>query len=156
MYIKTALQAALLVFLSFSNKPLVAQYGESLFPAGSEERRKICESFADLYDEAYEYLASGKSIGSYRKEMEIAVAGKENGQAVLALALVGALLVEQYIKENLGADELRLDFLHPCITTNKDLATVVTELWLEKAPEDHPSRNRMLGKEESDKYEFEE
>lgn len=155
MIITQIIRVAALTLLLLISGNSIAQDTDNVLQPGSQERRKICEAFADIFVEAHGYIAAGNTIQRYRKELEIELAGNKNGEILLGLSLVGASLAEQYIKEDLSADELRLDFLHPCITTAKDISTVAEELWLEKMPQDHPSRNRMLGLEEDNSLEFE-
>jgi len=155
MVITQTLRVTVLTLLLLISENLIAKNTDDLPPAGSQERRQFCEVFADSFVAAHEYIAAGNSLEQYRKLTEIGVAGDEHGKSIVGLLLVGASLAEQYIKEGLSADDLRLDFLHPCITTAKDLATVAMELWLEKMPQDHPLRNQILGSKEDNSLEFE-
>jgi len=155
MIITQTIRVAALTLLLLISGNSIAQDTDNVPPPGSQERRKMCEVFANTFVAAHEYIASGNSLEHYRKLIEIELAGNQNAKILLSFSLIGASLAEQYIKEDLSADELKLDFLHPCITAAKTIATVATELWLEKMPQDHPLRKSMLGHKENDSLEFE-
>jgi hypothetical protein len=146
-----------LIFLIFliliCSKPVAQDSDDTLVP-GSEVRREICEQFSTIHLDAYRQLTEGVSVEQYLKIIEIGVAGKENVDAIVELAYASAILAESYINAGKSESDFEIDFLHPCITTDNDLGTIMRELIISKLPEDHPTRKQILGIENND-IEFE-
>lgn len=122
--------------------PLFAQDSDSVPAAGSPERRQLCTTLGDIFVGAHEQFVGGTTFARYQKEMEIQFAGDDKKSDLLKLILLGVSISEYYALTSLAADDLRIDFLHPCITTDMTLFDVILELWKEKIPSDHPIQAR--------------
>lgn len=116
--------------------PLVAlaQNNSEILKAHSDERRKVCDVFAEFGADAYRDFQSGVTLDQTYKTIEIEIADEN---LAYAIKLTGDIAYEYYEKQA-SVSALNIDLLHRCVTTSGVLDKAIASLWLETVPPSHP------------------
>lgn len=129
--------------------PLTASAEQSnVMDAGSPDRREFCNALAEVFGAAYYRLSEGMTLERYVKMVETEYAGTDN-DGFFSTIFVGAMITEYYIQAGQTLEDLKIDFLHPCITTSKTMEEVLIAWTKEAMPKDHPVRQKLLADESS-------
>ncbi|MEQ9451512.1 MAG: hypothetical protein RJQ07_07995 [Pseudomonadales bacterium] len=100
-----------------------------------EDQKQICTTFAEFMVAVHEDLSSGTEWDRYRRELEVELAGSDRDEAWNQMFLNSALVANMYHEKGLAVEDLRIDFLHPCVTERLVLVEVLERMWIEHNPE---------------------
>ena len=117
---------ALLMFLTCTSSLVIAQEESE-----SHSRHEYCETLSKVMTDAYSFFEGGGTLDQFKKESEIQAGHSADADPVSMLILIAAALSANYHEHERSATDLRLDFLHPCVTTEKGMEEIVQSIWIQ-------------------------
>jgi len=90
-------------------------------------RTEVCDLLVALAEDNHGELSAGKSLQKLRKEIAIELVDQNAGDFTdLVNAL--AVLANEYVRAERSSDDLKVDLLYKCVTTENSIPAIVTDL----------------------------